>query len=243
MEKNKLVTIGVIVALVLVGAYLLMGNQPTVRAQGESTIEVIPDKVSVYLVIETRNESQSVSQLENTRIAERVREQLSFRGVAAENIQFSGFSSYPEYDYTNGRSVPIGFVTRQDVIVEVSDFAHVSDVVTAGIAGGAYVSTISLELSQDAQSRYKIQAIEAASIDARAKAEAQARGLGKRLGGLVAVESQDFNYYPMPYYARGGEGVASTAELDEAKAAAASIAPREVDVSAHVIVTYRLQAF
>ncbi|MEK6899258.1 MAG: SIMPL domain-containing protein [Nanoarchaeota archaeon] len=240
MERNKLITIGVIVALVLVVAFLFAGDQPSVSAQGSSTIEAKPDRIKIYFVVETHNVSQGQSQLENTRITDNLVSALS---IASENIKFSGFSSYPEYDYSNGNSRQIGFVTRQDVIVELDNFDEVSDIVERGIGAGAYVSTISLELSQEAQNENKIIALEQASKDARAKAEAQARGLGKKLGKLVSVSSQEFNYYPMPYYARAGDGALTSGEIADVKVAASSITPRDVEVSAQVSVVYSLKSF
>lgn len=242
IEKNRLITIAVIAALVLTAGYLFMANQPTVSAQGSSSLQATPDKVLVYLAIESRNANQQQSQLDNTALADRVRAELSAAGLTEDQITFNGFSSYPEYDWTKGQKL-IGYVTRQDITVQLTDFDEVSKTVNAGISGGAYIYSISLELSEEAQTNYKTQALEAASKDAREKAAAQARGLGKSLGGLVSVGTQDFSYYPMPYYSKVSEGAASAMDVDEARSAALSITPRPVDVNAYVSVTYRLRPF
>lgn len=243
MERNKLITIGVVIALVLVVAFLFTGEQPSVSAQGSSTIEAKPDRIKIYFVVETHNISQGESQLENTRIVERLHQYLVPADGSDEFFKFGSFSSYPEYDYSNGNSRQIGYVTRQDIIIELEDFDETFGFVEKGINAGAYVSTISLELSQEAQNENKIIALEQASKDARAKAEAQARGLGKKLGKLVSVSSQEFNYYPMPYYVRAGEGALTTGEIADVKVAASSISPRDVEVSAQVSVIYRLKSF
>lgn len=242
MEKNKILTIAIIVAIVLVVGYLMLGSQAQVSAQGVSTLKGTPDQVLVYFVIETHNVSQQESQLQNTRISDQLSAQLEASGISEDHVKFSGFSSYPEYDWRTGSQKLLGYVTRQDVVVELGEFSEAADVVRAGIEGGAYVSTISLELSQEAQNSYKVQALEEASKDARSKAEAQARGLGKRLGRLVSVSSQDFSYYPVPYYTKVSEGY-SASDAGAAQDAARSIAPQDVDVSATVGVTYKLSRF
>lgn len=241
--NSKLVFGLVVLGILAIGGYLYTSSQPEVSADGIASIKVVPNQVSVYFVVETHNISQQNSQLENNRIRDSLTRKLIEAGFGEEQLVFSGFSSYPEYDWSNGNQRLIGYVTRQDLGLKLTNFSEVSTAVNAGISGGAYVSTISFELSQDAQNTNKIEALELASKDARSKAEAQARGLGRSLGRLVAVQSSEFNYYPVPYYARGGEGIATSAELDQAKDAAASIAPRELEVSAQVRVTYKLSLF
>ena len=52
--NNKLIVVLLIVGIVLVGAYLVYSTGPTVSAQGTASLEAKPDKVSVYITIETK---------------------------------------------------------------------------------------------------------------------------------------------------------------------------------------------
>ena len=98
-------------------------------------------------------------------------------------------------------------------------------------------SGINFELSPQKQSEYKTQALEQASADAKSKASATAAGLGKKLGRLVSVESQDFNYGPVVYYAKAE----SSSGAADAREAALQINPTDLNVYANVGVTYTIR--
>lgn len=239
--NNKLVIGIVALCLIIAGGYLYVTSQPTVASQGYATVEAVPDKVSVYFVLESHNASQQASQEHTILLRNDLVRALVAKGFSEEEIQFSGFSSYPEYDWSSGQQKLLGYVTREDVTLSIDSFDRVSNAVSAGISAGAYVSSINLELSTEKQNEYKIQALEDASKDARTKAAAQAAGLGRSLGGLVSVQSQDYQYYPAPYYQRADFSVGSDVKEEAAaQDAALSVSPRPLDVTASVQVVYRL---
>lgn len=240
MNTNRIVLIVLAIAVVLVAGYILASDQPVVRAQGVSSVDVTPDEVYVYLVIESKNATQTGSQSMNNLISDRVVAELTLAGVKDEEIKFINFYSSEYYDWKTQRND--GYVTSRTLAVKLDDFSRVSKIVDAGIKGGAYVSSINLALSQELQNQYKVRALEEATKDARDKAEAQARGLDRSLGSLKSVESQDFGYYPVPYYTKSSEGFAAS-DADEARSAAGSIAPNEIEVSASVSVSYTLSRF
>ena len=85
---------------------------------------------------------------------------------------------------------------------------------------------------------YKVDALKLASKDARNKAGAIAEGQERKLGRLVSLGSQEFNYGgPVMYYA---SEKSSGSAAPEARDAAVSIQPREFEVSATVSASYKL---
>jgi len=243
MKKNTLWTITVIVAIILIGGYLFLGNQPTVTAQGFSSIDASPDEVSVYLNIETKAQTAQEAQSKNLEISDSVQTALTNLGTESKDIQLQNYNIYPQYDYSNGQQTQKGYIASQQIVVKVKDFKLVPGIVDKSVEAGALVQTINFELSTEKQNEIKNIALKAASEDAKKKAEATASGLGKSLGSLVSVQSQDF-YYPGPiaYYAKAeNTGVAEA--IGQARQAAASLAPRDIETTASVSVTYKLQAF
>ena len=53
--NNKLTIVLIVIAILVVGYYIYSDKGPVVSAQGFSSIDVKPDKVSVYISIEQKN--------------------------------------------------------------------------------------------------------------------------------------------------------------------------------------------
>jgi len=234
---NKIIVAILIIGVILVGGYLISGTGAVVSAHGQSSLEVIPDEVSVNLYIETKAESAQEAQDANAEIEDAVVIALLRTGLERKDIQLQGYSVYPDYSWEDNSRKENGFVARQQIVVETTDFDFVSEIVDAAVDNGALVSYINFELSDAKQSEYKKQALELASADAKEKAKSTAAGLGKKLGRLVSVESSDFNYGVGRVYAM------EDSESGGAKMAVADLDPQDVNVQASVSVQYRLRAF
>lgn len=215
---------------------------PTVSAQGVASLDATPDRVSVTLVVETKNSSSSSAQQENVRISDALTIALQKKSISDDSLQFSNFNVYPISDWDNGKQIDRGFSARRELIVKTSNFKEVSSIVDAAIEAGALVSYINLELSSERENAYKAQTLALASSDARTKAGAIASGQGKRLGRLVSLTNSEFNYGgPIMYYTAAAEkNAVGTADVQRA---AVEIAPRDMKVSATVNAAYKLGWF
>jgi len=241
MKVNKGWYIGGAIVIVLVIAYFINSTQgaPVITAQGQASLKAQPDLVSVYVLIESRNTTAELAQASNSALAKVVTNRLEAVGYTNDSLQLASYNVYPDYDWSDGKQTMKGYVVSQQLVVYVKDFSQVSKIVNEVVGAGALVSSINFELSSAKQNDYKTQLLAEASSDARVKAQAIAEGLGKKLGALVAVETQDA-YYPGPvaYYSRAtGSG---SAESSVAKDAASKLAPQNIDMNAMVSVRYRL---
>ena len=241
--NNKLLIALIVLGILIVG-YVIFNSEPTVSAQGFSSIDTEPDEVSVYIIIETRNATTQIAKDRHDEISDKVIDNLEdIIGLDDEDIKLINYNIYPEYDWNNGKQREKGFVVTSQIVVKTDDFDLVSEIVDAGIDSGALVSSINFELSNEKQSDYKAQALSEASADARKKAESTASGLGKKLGSLVSVQSEEFYYPgPIPIYAKA-EDVSEVAAVIEARQAAVDLKPQDIEVTASVRVEYRLRAF
>lgn len=238
--NNKILIGALIVIALLVGGYIYASsNAAVVSAVGQSSLTVEPDEASVYLNVEARVLTAEDAKDKMTEISDNVLTELIKLGLERKDIQTSSFNVYPDYDWRNGRQDIKGYVASQQIIVKTDDFSKVAGIIDASVDSGALVNGINFELSQEKQNEYKAQALEEAGKDAKNKAEATASGLGKNIGDLVSVETQEYNYYPYPYYARA-EGAVGNAD---AQKAVLNIVPTDLDVTASVKVTYKISRF
>ncbi len=242
-------TTAIIVAIVivigaLIGVWLLVSRIPaattanTISATGNSQITVMPDEATVYLLVETRAVSADAAKNDNSRISEAVNTALLNVNIDRKDIQTQNFNIYPEYDWSNGNQTLKGYVASNQINVKTTDFNNVGKIVDAGVDKGALVNSINFDLSNAKTNEYKKSVLANASQDAKAKAEAIAAGLGKKLGNLVSVQASDYNYMPYPIYARSDMMAGGAAE---AKVAATNIQPHSLDVTATVSVSYEIR--
>jgi hypothetical protein len=249
--NSKVIAVVLAVGVLLALWYALDSNSPMVSAQGEASLKVQPDEVSVYVTIESHNTTAEAAQTTVSSASKAVVSALRNAGVPNSSIQLQQYSIYPDYswDSVTGRQTQKGYVATQSIIVKTSDFMKVAGMVDDVVAAGGLVSSIQFELSQAKQNEYKTQALGDAGKDAQTKAAATAAGLGKSLGRLVSVQTTDFNYPgPIMYYAKDSMttsvgGMATAEDNAGAIRAAANIAPQDIDVTATLQVQYKVGFF
>ena len=241
-SKGFYILIGIIVVVAIYFAYSSRPG-PEITAQGEASLKVKPDLLSIYILVETRNSTAELAQASNAELTKTLMNRLGLAGFKNDSIQLSSYNTYPDYDWSNNRQTLKGYVVSQQLILYVPEFSKVPSAVNEAVSAGALVSSINFELTSKKQNEYKTQLLSDASLDAKNKAEAIASGLGRKLGKLIAVETQDA-YYPGPiaYYSRaGGFGTTSSAEDSfAAKEAAQQLTPQDINMNAMVSVRYRL---
>ena len=240
VQKTLVIMIG-IVALALIGilAYSNFSSANTITGNGQANLKVVPDKVGVYFNVETKGDTSKIATDKNAEIVDKLITELIKQRFDRNQIQTTGFNVYPDYDWVNGKQINKGYRATHSIIVQMSsdDSSEIGDVIDAGVSAGAGISYINFELSQEKQNEYKAQALKLATEDAKIKAGAIADGLDKKLGRLVSIRDNSFNYYPWPLY-QAKEG--ATMDVAEAKAATTNITPSEQEVSASVTAVFKL---
>lgn len=211
-------------------------EQKTISSSGVAAIKTMPDLVSVYITIETKEMDAETSKSKNNEISEKVLTSLSDL-AGKSNIETQGFNIYPEYDWSDNKQKLTGYRTTNSLKVKLTDFDKIGKVIDSSINAGANrIDYINFELSEEKQSELKKDALEKASKDAREKAESIAKGLNSKLGKIVSVAASDYNYFPIPIYAR-----AEASGLAEVKKAVTDIKPKELEVTANVQVVFEIK--
>lgn len=239
--KITLIIAATIVLLVLIGIFVLYdfkgGN--TVSVQGQATVKAMPDLITVYLNVQTKDKEAKVAKDKNSEISDAVITELVKLGFERKEIVTESFNLYPEYDWSYGNQKIIGYVASNQLKVQLSTEKKdkVGDVIDAGVDAGATISYINFELSPEKQNQYKAESLRLATEDARIKAEGMASGLGKKLGKLVSISDRSFDYSPWQIYRAGASGVG---DVMEAKEATTNIQPGEQTINANVQTVFKI---
>lgn len=247
MSNNSVKITGMIVAgviiLALIGLYIANMNAPvsnTVQVQGMSNIKVVPDLVTIYFNVETKGTTAQEATDKNSQIVDNAITNLIKLGFERKDIVTENFNVNPNTYWNGNRQVTEGYIANHNIKVEMptNESGKIGDAIDAGVNAGALINYINFELTQESQNKYKTEALKQATEDARTKAEAMASGLGKSLGKLVSVSSNDFGYNPWPMYRNVAMDSSGAAE---AKVAATTIQPGQQDINAQVSVVYQIK--
>ena len=243
MQKSVQITLIIVGAVILlaIGAGIYFKSNSTdntITVNGQATAEVSPDLITVYFNVETTGTTSKEASDANSVIVTKLTNNLVALGFNENDLKTQGFNIYPEYDYAKGQKF-LDYKASNSLKIEipVAQKDKTSSVVDAGTNAGAGISYINFDLTPQLQQQAKTAAIKNASDDANVKAQALAVGFNKRLGRLVSVSLDQFNYYPGPIYASTMSGAAGAAE---AKSATMDINPSNQEVSASVTAIYKL---
>lgn len=203
----------------------------TISVSGEGRVEVVPDLATVSLGVTTDADTASAAMAANSDAVAQVLERLKAAGIEPRDVQTSGLSLGPRYDYGRGDGTPpklVGYTVSNMVTVRVRALDKLGGVLDGVVADGANtLNGLGFGLAEDGEARDE--ARRRAVADARRRAELYAEAAGVKLGRLVSINEAGGNYAPMPM-----------AEAAFAKSADVPIAAGEVGISANVSLLYEI---
>ena len=252
--NNKLIAGILIVVIVLLAYFAFFRSTATVDAIGIGEIEAEPDELSVYVMIDVKNQTAEQVKDQLGEVSDELVVSLLKIGIEKKQIQLASYNIYQDYVWDGRTSKAQGFRGNQQVVIKLNkeQFDLVFETIDAVVDSGALLNSLSYELSEEAQKQYKAEALTEAGQDAKMKAEATAEGVGKSLGKIISLETDEYSYNPRPYYdygfAAGSEkavdSIAISESAEQAKSAAQlNINPQELTITARVFVTYKLSRF
>jgi len=199
----RFVGIGIVVLVLLVsaGGVAAQGmdvpgagtpvQKRSIRVQGQATMSVEPDVAYLALGVETQSDTAAKAQEILAERASNVLASLSQAGIDRSRIKTSSYRVSPVYSTKQDKqNVVIGYRAETRINVEVSDLPSVAGLVDAAMSAGAN-AVRSLSYDRKDMEAFKAQLIQAASADAKMKADAAAVALGVRVGAPVSVNIQD----------------------------------------------------
>lgn len=204
----------------------------TVSAEGVS--RRAPDMASISLGVITEAPTAGEALRLNAERMTRVMAALKRAGLADRDIQTSGLSVSPQYDYPNGRPPELrGYQAANQVTATVRDLARLGPVLDASVGAGANsAGQVSFGLADPLAAENA--AREAAVKALKAKADLYARATGHAGVRLTAMSEGGFAPQPRPMM----KAYAMAAPM--AEAAPTPVAPGELNLSITVSGVFEL---
>ncbi len=202
-----------------------------VRASGEATVSVKPDRaqISIGILNQAANAAEAASEnaKQSTKMQNAIEQTLGDGG----QVKTSGYSLTPQYDYSNGHAPRLtGYQANNAVTVTIDDLSRLGKVMDSATANGAN-NINGIEFTLKDASAVRAQALGAAAVNARKNAEAIAKALGLSVTGVLQAEPTEAT--PIRPVMRAMQAGAFAA----AKAAPTPVQAGDLDVQASVTVT------
>lgn len=209
-------------------------HEPVVVVAGEGVVKSAPDRAWVTIGAESRSRDPKEAQAQNAKAMSAVQDKLGALGLAKDALRTVGYDLQLEFDWTNGKQVPRGYVARNSIEVRVDDIARVGEVMDASVGTGA-TSIHGLRFDLKKRESLEREALRLAVVDARARAEAVASGAGSTLGRVVRIEEAGTRSLPPPQ-----PMMMARMAADEARPST-PVAAGEIEIRAQVTLTVSLK--
>jgi uncharacterized protein YggE len=193
---------------------------PQVIVTGEGVVKATPDRAWVTIGAESRSKVSTEAQQRNADAMTAIQQKLSGLGIPKDAIRTTAIDLQMEFDYTDGKQIPRGYVARNTIEVRVDDMAALGKILDAVVTSGA---TMIHGVRFDVKAREQLEAaaLAAAVKEARGKAQAIAAAAGQSIDRVLRIEEQFVGRSPEPM----NRGFAM------AKAEAATpVAPGEIEI-------------
>lgn len=209
------------------------GDYGIISVYGEAVITAQPDSARVVLAVETTDGQAEVAARENARLTNKVLAALKKAGFDEKQLKTSGYRLYgyeERPDPQNKENYITKYRAYNELSISLSDLNEVGNVIDIAIQAGANrVVSVFFEL-KDAEA-LRLQALQYATIQAKAKAEAIAQSAGVTIKGIKLIHEEMTGYSPYR--------VSVEDSLKEMSGAGATpIFPDDVEVMARVKAEY-----
>jgi uncharacterized protein YggE len=172
----------------------------TISVSGEGKVLAKPDIGQVSLSVLSQAKTVAAAQKDNTEKMNKISKALKEMEIKEEDLKTTNYSIYPQYQYTSGRSVIIGYEVSQTLEVKIRDLDKVGDILGKAAAAGAN-QVGSLSFTFDDLEKLRSEARQEAIDNAKSKAQDLAKSLGISLGKVVSFsESSSDGSVPVPLY-------------------------------------------
>ncbi|NTW28857.1 MAG: SIMPL domain-containing protein [Coriobacteriia bacterium] len=201
----------------------------TVTAAGAGKTVAAPDMAEMYFGVSVRADDAATALSQASANAEKIASAVKGAGVSAQDIQTVNVSVYPLQTSLGGNITITGYQASVQVRAKIRDIKTVGTVITAANKAGANeIGGPSFTLADD--SNVRNEALTLAIADARKRADAMAKAVGKSLGETISVSESGVS---VPIYTKS-----ASADL---AGATVPIEPGQLNVTASVTVVFELK--
>ena len=204
---------------------------PTINVTGTGKVTVKPNLATINFGMFTHADTAAAAQSENDAAIAKITAALKAAGIKEEDIQTSVYSLQPHYtwDKDNEKNVLDGYDMSHSLNVIVRTIADTGKIVSLIADNGANtVNGISFGIDDATLEQTKLAAIDLAMANARGKADAIAKAIGKTIVSVQTVSLNENSYNP---YVNG-------MKLDAAASGAAPVEAGSLSIEIDVSVVY-----
>jgi uncharacterized protein len=160
---------------------------PSIVTTGEAVVRRAPDRAFLVAAVETRARDPKDVQSQNAKAMNAVQARVIASGIPKDAVRTLGYNIQQEFDFVNGRRVPRGYVARNAVEIRVDALEGLGELLDAVVqAGATNVSGVRFDLRDRAGAERE--ALRQAVVDARARAEAAASGVGRTIDRVLRID-------------------------------------------------------
>jgi len=160
---------------------------PSIVTTGEAVVRRAPDRAFLVAAVETRARDPKDAQSQNAKQMSAVQARVGGAGIPKDAVRTLGYNIQQEFDFTNGRRVPRGYVARNAVEVRIDALEQLGELLDAVVqAGATSISGVRFDLRDRAGAERE--ALRLAVADARARAEAAASGVGRNIDRVLRID-------------------------------------------------------
>ena len=205
----------------------------TITVNGEGKASAAPDMAVLTIGVQTEAPTAAAALRQNSTDMSATIDKLKELGVENRDIQTSGLSVNPRYNYEKNRSKPevVGFTASNNVTVRLRDLKNAGAVIDQAVQSGANnLGGVSFAFSDPKP--LLDEARKNAVADAKSKATLLTEAAGVRLGKLITIQEG---------YASAPQPKMYAARMEMASDAAAPMEAGESSVSVSVSLVYEIQ--
>jgi len=182
--------IGLMLASAMVSAMPIAAQEPAVPSivtTGDAVVRRAPDRAFLVATVETRARDPKEAQSQNAKLMSAVQARVAAAGIPKDAVRTLGYNIQQEFDFTNGRRIPRGYVARNAVEARVDALESLGELLDAVVqAGATSISGVRFDLRDRAGAERE--ALRLAVVDARARAEAAAAGVGRTIDRVLRID-------------------------------------------------------
>lgn len=187
MSRHLLVGLLAISSLTL-SAQTTQNRIPFIRSVGTGTVSVKPDQAKIDLSVVTQDRSAQTASSQNAALVTSVISQVTAILGPAADIKTISYSLTANYSYQQGQPPTLtGYTASNTVQATTSDLSIVGRIIDTGIQAGAN-QVLGLQFGLQNDSDARSQALKAATVQAKAHADAMAAGVGARTGSVQVIQ-------------------------------------------------------
>jgi uncharacterized protein YggE len=208
----------------------------SITTTGIASMSIDPNKLEIYLGVETQADTAQASQQENAAIINDIRTALISSGIDADSINTNMYNIYPIRDYTEFHRTEniIGYRTIHILKIESDNVNIAGNIIDIAADNGANkIDNVVFTLNDEDMNQARTDLLADAALSAREKADSIAGALGVQIVRVHAAVEGYYNYMPYRYdmaYAVSESGVSNPTQ----------ITPGQIQISATVTVDFEI---